>query len=278
MLVAEPYTFARLARSSRQACVVDARLALSKLGMVTLARLCAACTVWLPTELREVLRHARRHLASPDQLVPRVLCGALRNLDRETEMKAIGWELAQWERLPANDDLASLPFFYLGDRADECAVPLNVDRGLRSRYEQLHVGLHLLMERARYDWPRGRTVAWCTRDTVALSAALQPYGAFVLTRLEPDGEGAPALCDYLEAWGIGVTEIPQGGGVAAAPIHDVLARARLGAISWAGIQLAAVHVVVAGLPVLGDADAGLDSAAVADLWSRSTVFWHRIWS
>src|SRR5262249_28302866 len=151
-----------------------ARLALSMLGMVTLARLCAAYTVWLPAELREVLRDARRYLASPDQLVPRVLCGAIRNLDRETEVKAIGWELSQWERLPANDELASLPFYYLGDRADECAIPGTVDRGLRNRYEQFQEGLHLLMEGTQYDLPRGRTFASCVRDAVALCAALQP--------------------------------------------------------------------------------------------------------
>jgi hypothetical protein len=47
-------------------------------------------------------------------------------------------------------------------------------------------------------------------------------------------------------------------------------------LSWAGIQLAAVHVIVAGFPVLGGADKGLDDDAVARLWGRASVFWHRV--
>ena len=43
------------------------------------------------------------------------------------------------------------------------------------------------------------------------------------------------------------------------------------------IQLAAVHVVVPGLPVLGDEDKGLDADMVATRWSQASVFWHRVW-
>jgi hypothetical protein len=85
------------------------------------------------------------------------------------------------------------------------------------------------------------------------------------------------MCDYLDAWGVATTEVPNAGGAPAAPLAEMLARAGLGVIAWARIQLAAVHVVVPGLPVLGDEDKGLDADMVATRWSQASVFWHRVW-
>jgi hypothetical protein len=264
--------------TARHVCVVDGRLALSRLGIVTLARLCGGCEVWLPSEVREILASARAYLDTADRLVPRPYCVRLRSIDRDAEADAVARELAQWERLPSNDDLAALVTFTLGDRADECAIPPHVDRSVRPRYAQYSAGLSYLMMASGYDWPRGEHVACWVRDALALSAALQPYGAVIVTRLEPDDFGAPALCDYADAWGVSSTEVEAGGGAGASALRDGLGRAGLGPLAWAGVTLAAVHVLVPGLPVLGDSDRGLDTDAVARLWQQAAVFWHRIWA
>ena len=260
----------------RTPCVVDARLALSRYGQLSVARLAREFQMWLPQELHAVLRDTRSHLNHPSRLVVRPYCASLRQLDLKVEADVVGEELSQWDRLPQEDDLASLPLFYLGERADECLIPAHVDRRLRERCEQLQRGLHQAMNESGYDLPRGQIAAACVRDAAALCAALEPYGAFIMTRLESDAEGAPALCDYLDAWGVPTAEAPRSGGMAARSLHTAIARSGLAPLSWAGIPLAAVHVIVPGFPVLGGIDKGLDDDAVAGLWARASVFWHQV--
>lgn len=260
----------------RPPCVVDARLALSRHGQLSIARLARDFPVWLPQELHRVLRDTQSYLSNPSRLVPRPYCASLRQLDLRTEADVVGEELSQWDRLPQEDDLASLPLYYLGERADECLIPADVDRRLRERCEQLQRGLHHAMTQAGYDLPRGEIVAACIRDAAALCAALEPYGAFILTRLESDSEGNPALCDYLDAWGVPTAEVPRAGRPAVRWLREALAQSGLMALAWAGIQLVAVHVIMPGFPVLGSADKGLDDDAVARLWARASVFWHRV--
>jgi hypothetical protein len=262
-------------RVPRPPCVVDARLALSQHGQLSVARLAREFQVWLPQELHQILRNPRVYLDDPGQLVERPYCGALRQLDLDSEADVIGRELSQWDRRPQEDDLAALPLYYLGERADECLLPGDVDRRLRERCEQLQRGLHLSMNQSGYDLPRGEVVGACIRDAVALCAALEPYGAILLTRLEADGEGAPALCDYLDAWGVPTAEAPRSGPTVRW-LRDVLAHSGLAPLTWAGIPLAVVHVIVAGFPVLGGVDRGLDDDAVARLWARASIFWHRV--
>jgi len=260
----------------RPPCVVDARLALSRHGQLSVARLVREFPVWIPRQLQRVLRDTRSYLPHVNRLTPRPFCGSLRHLDMDAEADAIGQELSQWDRLPEEDDLASLPLYYLGDRADECSMPSDVDRRLRERCEQLQRGLYSLMHRSSYDVPRGETITACVADAAALCAALEPYGAFILTRLEADCQGRPALCDYLDAWGVPVTEAPTTDEGAARWLCDGLAQCSLSPIAWAGIPLAAVHVLVSGFPVLGHADKGLDDDAVERLWRHASVFWHRV--
>ena len=257
-------------------CVVDARLALSQHGQLSVARLIRQFSVWLPQELHRILSDTRSHLDNPGRLVQRPYCASVRQLDFEAEAGLIGAELSQWDRLPDDDDLAALPLYHLGERADECVMPGGVDRRVRERCDQLREGLDRTIRGCTYDRPRGEIAAACVRDAAALCAALEPYGAFILTRLESDAEGAPALCDYLDAWGVPVHEAPTSGGPAARWLRDAVARSGWTPLSWSGIVLVAVHVIVPGFPVLGGRDRGLDDDAVARQWMRASVFWHEV--
>ncbi len=260
----------------RPPCVVDARLALSRHGQLSVARLSRDFSVWIPNELHRVLRHVKSYLDDPARLTPSPYCAAQRRLDMSAEADLIGQELSQWDRLPEEDDIAALPLYYLGERADECFTPPDVDRRVRDRYEQLRRGAHSLRISADYDLPRGEVVGACIADAVALCAALEPYGAFILSRLEADAKRRPALCDYLDAWGVTTSEAPPRSIRAVGWLQDALTRCGLAPIGWAGIPLAAVHVLLPGFPVLGGADRGLDDDAVSRLWERASVFWHRV--
>jgi len=259
-----------------QPCIVDARVVFSRLGFCTVARLTSSFTVWLPRECRDVLREPRAFLEHPERLLSRVFGAPLRRLDQEAETEAIRRELALWERLPEDDELAGLRLSHLGDRADECLIPPAMDRGLRERFEQLRRGLDRRMLLSDYDLPRGETIASCHRDGAALAAALQGYGAFVLTRLEADGEGAPALCNYLDAWGVRTARAPNAGGPPGRALAAAVKASGLGPLSWSGMRLTLVHVLVASYPVLGNPPPCSDGRALADLWSQASVFWHPV--
>lgn len=251
-----------------RACIVDPRLALSPLGLMAAARLSAECAVWVPRELRETARRPQAYLSHPDKLVPRVYGAHVRSLEaRDDEVRDA---LGQWASA-LQGSLGAVRFFHLGEHRGESALPLAVDGGVHERFERLGAGLDAARESANYDEPRGEVIAACFSDAAALCAALAPYGAFILSTLEADRRGAPALCNYLDAWGVRVVDVTARAGADADVLRALLARAGLGPIEWSGVAFAAVHVVPPGL--------GLDAPAPdfhRDAWRRTHVFWHRI--
>jgi hypothetical protein len=260
----------------RQPCIVDGRLALSRMGLLSVALAAREFDIWLPTMVQQIVREPRAYRQAPGALRPRVFSAALRELDEAAEVRGIAEELALWDRRPSSDELAALPLYFVGERADETSVAPSVDAGVRERCEQLRHGLSLIVERSDYDAPRGQVVADCHRDAMALSAALSPYGAFVLTRLEADGSGAPSLCNYAEAWGLRVQKVPDCGGDASQALRAALLRCDLGPLAWAGVAFAVVQLVVPGFPVLGRRDGDLDDARVAALWQEARIFWFSV--
>jgi hypothetical protein len=264
--VAAPAVHATFSRS--RPCILDPRLALSGSGLLAAARLSAECSVWLPRELRETLKSPKAFRGQPDKLAPRVYGAQTRALPRRDD--EIRDALGQWGAV-LQGPLASLRFYYLGESASDGVLPGAMDHAVHERFERLAAGLDVAMQRASYDLPRGEAVAACFRDATALCAALAPYGSFVLSTLEPDGRGAPALCNYLDAWDLPVSDVSARAGADAEVLRVLLARAGLGPVEWAGARFAAVHVVPPGLGLeLGDED------DVAAQWRRTRVFWHLV--
>lgn len=255
----------------RPACVVDARLALSRFGLLAVTRLRGDVHVWLPYELRQILRDTSAY----QEYAQRLSSPARRAADEIREIQA---ELALWRTWWSEAELSGPPLLYLGDHADECHTPPDTDRGLPERCEQLQRGLDRLARSAALEHPPGDTLAACFRDAVALAAALQAEGAFVLTRLEPGARAGagPVLVDQLSAWGLRVAEAPSRGGPAATALRAVLARSGVSTLAWSGLRLAAVHVAVPGYPVVGGADARLDEVAMARVWTAAEVHWHEV--
>jgi hypothetical protein len=251
-----------------RACVLDPRLALSPLGLAAGARLAAECTVWIPRELREALKNPQAYRAHPRMLAPRVYGDQERALKpRDEEIRDA---LEQWSSA-LHGPLGSSRFCHLGEHPGESLLPGGVDSAVHERFERLAAGLDVAMRGESYDLPRGEAISACFRDTAALCAALSPYGAFVLTTLEADRRGAPALCNYLDAWGLPVIDVTARAGADAEVLRSVLARAGLGPVEWSGVHFVAVHIVPPGL--------GLEVAneeGALGLWLRTNVFWHRL--
>ena len=256
------------------ACVVDARLVLDPLGLHTLTRLVGGFVVWLPRELREILREPGEWISRPEELMPRVSRPLMRGIDLEEEAAGAAGALAVWKDLPYSDEMASLAVHWVGDRADEHMLPAGTDSNLSRRCEVLESGLHLLAQER--DPGNTTPYAACVRGAAALAAALHAHGAFILTRLESDDQGPPSLCEYLARWGFEPGEIPESGGPLSRPLLEALGRCGLAPLAWAGCHLAAVHVLVPGFPLLASQKLRLPEDKVARLWERSVVRWHRI--
>lgn len=263
------------------ACVLDARLLLSRHGPLVASRVARYFTAWVPREAWEVVRDAAAWRDRASVLMPRVYCASLRTLPTALESAAeIRAALDHWARLPHDAELARLPLHRVGDRADESLVPAASDCTLRARSEQLQRALDGLVRQAAYDLPRGEIVSSCVRDAASLCAALATDQAFVLTCLEPDGQGPPALCNYLDAWSLPVSEVVDAERRARALLH-LFDRAGLRTLSWAGIRLAAVHVFAPRAPAVGvwrgdDADDADAVGPPTSLWDDARVCWHEV--
>lgn len=247
-------------------CVLDPRLVVSSEGLLVAARLLTAteASVWLARELYETLRTPRAYVAHPDKLAPRPYGAQSRALSaRDADVRA---GLAQWTAA-LHGPLSSLRFCHLGEHPSESVVPPRIDHEVHVRFERLAASLDARVREAGYDLPRGEAITGCFRDTLALCAALAPYGAFVLGALESDRRAAPAICDYADAWGLDVHDVNARTGADGDALRSVVARAGLGPVEWSGTRLAAIHVIPHGLGLLEGQEPP---------WSGAKVYWHHL--
>ena len=278
--VAAPVAAADMPPAPHPSVVIDPELALSPLGLIVVARLSARCAVWVAPELREVLRSNHAYRDQPQRLLsrPQRVPGVRRH-GSPGRADGVRSALVQWSTVLASRTSA-VRTFYLGDRPGDSVVPSHVDPGVHERFEFLARGLDVVMMRSGYDLPRGLPIASCFRDAVALAAALAQERSFILTLLEGGergGGGAPALCNYLEAWKIPVSDVTTRAEADTVALRSVLARAGLGPVEWSGVAFAALHVVPHGLaPESERASSRTRDAAAVRLWEQTRVFWHRL--
>jgi hypothetical protein len=242
--------------TQRTSVVIDPRLALSPFGTMIVARLSVHAAVWLVPELHELLRSAHVYQDDAERLVPRVFGGKLRRFDAHREGEAIREGLVLWSEFFAGPG-AALHTYHLGDSPGESMLPPHVDPGVHPRFERCARTLDGIMTASGYDLPRGAIIASCFRDATALATALVHTPTFILSCLEADERGAPAICNYLESWDLQVSDVSERAELDATGLRAVLVSAGLGPVLWSGVSLAAVHVVPVGA-------------------EPTRVFWHRL--
>jgi hypothetical protein len=224
-----PPTMSLSVNLKKRACVLDADLALSKFGLLLAQRLSDEFDVWLVREMWQRL----------DNSVP------------DLRQRGV---FEQWQVARISADYAGLRFFWLGDAVRESFLPPGVDRNIHYRYEILQCALE---QETVKNFADGRESHFeqsgdCAsyRDTAALSAALIPYQGFILTQQGAPGddfpESDPDICAYLRDKKIRCykLESEHKTRIERNWIAPILGRAGISELIWAGLKLAAVHLVV----------------------------------
>jgi hypothetical protein len=255
--------------------VIEPTFALSPLGLVTTMRLARTEHVWLPRSLRGILDHNARFLEAPGEL-------ALDWLPEEGRASA-AWSMAEqlalWHRAWTYGRLAA-QIHWIGDAQYESLLPDRADALLLTRFEACADALDRRCIRTRQ--PIASRLQHCSRDALALAAALQPDPVSILTQGSADG-ARPPLCAWLETIGIPARPVPVA--LASARLRDLgLAEALLPA-AIAGQPVALVHVVAPGVLTMPETwsdgdwldeydEAGEDLRA--RIWSDAFALWQTV--
>lgn len=276
-----PSSFSVAVDTKRRACVLDTHLALSPYGLLLAQRLSSELDLWLVRELWQILDNTEYYLSEPDQLRP---AGAAVPADAES----LRTTLTQWEVARTETDLAGLNIHWIGDALSESLLPARVDPHLVSRFETLARSLDKRV--ARPSNAHASVAVDCARDAVALTVALMPYRAFILTA-RSDGNGAapdePGLCAQIRAWGLRCYPLGTNARIQLERefVVPMFGRAGVAELMWAGLKLAAIHVLAPkavmvprtyGDPLAADLDATCEEVPPpeADWWSGAVSFWY----
>jgi len=244
----------------RRACVIDARFALGRGGLLGVATLAhdTKFDIWLSGELREIVRNPTPFLERPELLLPEAT---------QEETDALRSELLAWDRWMTNTETGASRLFCLGDRPDESTLPHGIELGLRDRFELLQRGLDRLICRSGHG-SRVAPLGACFRDAMSLSAAMLPRRSIVLTRLDAREGRGPALCEQLSSWGLRVAPVPSRNSRATRDLE-----ATLGPMSWIGVKMAALHLV---MPSFSTVIGTTDLAEPTRAWLDAEMFWQAV--
>jgi hypothetical protein len=282
-----PSSFSIAVDTRRRACVLDTHLALSPYGLLLAQRLSSELDLWLVRELWQILDNTQYYLSEPDQL--RSATGAAGSPIAQTDAESLRDTLTQWEVARTETDLAGLNIHWIGDALSESLLPARVDPHLVSRFETLARSLDKRVQRPDND--HTGVLVDCARDAVALTAALMPYRAFILTSHAGENGAAPdepALCSQLREWGLRCYRLGTNARIQLERefILPMFGRAGVAELMWAGLKLAVVHVLAPKavmVPRTGDRGDVLDedlpasgeSVSIdADWWNGAVSFWY----
>ncbi|MEL6197030.1 MAG: hypothetical protein AAFT19_04210 [Pseudomonadota bacterium] len=246
--------------------LLDARLALTPLGLVLALRLSRRHRLWLARSFWAMLDNDeffQRH--------PAMIGGSS---DGAVEAAC----LATWRRAWMRADLLKR-CYWVGDAKYDCRLPPLSNAEPTRDFDWLSMALDRRLD-TRYD--AVAPLDDCARDVLALSAMLLDRPTVILTAPGPDG-GPPALCDLLQRAGIVPRKAtgPEGDRLGArflAAMHG-LDLAQLQAL---GTELVLIHLVVPGaaapeMPDPGDFDLWDDDAmGDSDPWAEAAVLWHPV--
>jgi hypothetical protein len=196
--------------------------------------------------------------------------------------------LKQWEWARTASDLSRLKWFWVGDARYESLHPPGMDGNLVYRFEKLAAALEHQQD------PEAATqsdlfMADSFRDALALTAALTPYRAFILTSYRDDdpfsAAGWPDICNHFaQATGCHPELVRGENRFLRDYLHPILLRSGINELLWAKVKLAAVHLlvpeaVVMPQPEKEDGFFGEETEAAGEhlhLWRDAACFWYPI--
>ena len=261
----------------RPVCVLDPALAFARCGLLLAQRLSTEAELWVPRELWQILDNLEVYARRPGLLDGD---GAGHDAWRRDALR-------QWEVARAEQDLAGLRLHFIGDGIADSMLPAGEEVRLVHRFASLVRALDAHVEgHAPVDDP----LAACAREAAALAVALSGRGARILTTQPARGAPTqpPALCALLAQWGLASHDVAahRGARIERELLLSALTRAGAAELAWAGLELAAVHVVApraAAIPSFGATmvPVGLDDDALpyddedaTDWWSDAGAYWY----
>lgn len=249
-------------RAKRFSCILDVELALSPYGLMFATRLAEEMEVWLVRTLWQILDNTQFYLSQPSHLLPATAAKATARADRRRHAAALASTLRQWEAARLETDLSGTGIFWAGDARCESLLPKDVEKSLVERFELMAADLDALSARSGSTLDVHDVVRDCARDTVALATALTRHRPIIFTLLgqgegSTPGAGEPRLCKFLRECGISCQKVGNGLETSAIKRHllTIFARAGVVELIWAGLDLAALHLVAPGalvMPAEGD--------------------------
>lgn len=271
--------------------MLDTYLALAPYGLLLAQRLSSELDLWLVRELWQILDNTQYYLSEPDRLRPPAAGATTPRLASREDARSLRDTLTQWEMARTETDLAGLRVYWIGDALSESLLPSRVDPHLVARFETLAKSLDKRIQRP----PGGQTdvFADCVRDAVALTAALMPYRAFILTA-HATGNGStpdePSLCSHLRHWGLRCYRLGVGAKTQLEKefILPMFARAGVAELMWAGLKLAVVHILAPKAVVVPHGtnhnetfppeleSPGESDVPETDWWDEAVSFWYSL--
>ncbi len=259
----------------RSVCVMDPFLAFSRYGIPLVKGLGEVMELWVAREHWHILDNTdyymrQQKLMSTDQ------SQAVARMWPECQT------LADWEKLRAETDPATLKLFWVGDGPGESMLPPHFGGSLVWRFEALASSLdrHLTSRDALFT---------SFRDAVALSVALP--SAMILTQIDGSTESPPMICQSIKDWSFDYREVEDDEWLRLE--RDLLRQQLVGAgiakLRWLGLRLAVVHVVAPFEVTLKQPpeipstlyenetimlDEVSYTPSEADYWQGTTAFWY----
>ena len=270
----------------RWSCVLDVRLALSRWGLMFAWRIADEMNVWLVPSLWELLDSADYYLRHPKTLQrqPGVGESGVENRENTFMVESLG----QWQTARLEEDLPSVPIYWAGDASHESLLPKEVPPGVIRRFAILAEALDGREQPPRRVREPAHPFLDCFRDAVALTAALGRYRPVIFT-LGDDAGHLPQVCRYLESRGIPCRRAP--GDAAGNPVKNhlgpTLFRSGVGELIFAGMPLAAVHIVAPRTFVMPESGEGEVSCGGTlkeeeglgpprDWWGGASAHWYHL--
>ena len=237
--------------AERWASVIDIDLALSPYGLLFVLRLCKEFDVWLVRELWHILDNTQYYLSHPEVLIPSRPGEQWSDIEVDLRRRHLSNIMKQWETARVETDLTGLKLFWIGDTVSDSFLPKEVDPNLLYRFETLPCTIDGLVSKEELRLQYDHIFLNCFRDTAALAASLTPYRPIILTRQGSAPEGLyapdpePYICSYLRQWGVKCFRVDLHGKLPMLKhyIEPILARTGVWELIWAGLNLAAVHIL-----------------------------------
>ena len=256
-------------------CILDVRLALSRYGPMLALRLAEELKVYLVPSLWAVLDNTAYYERHPGYLAEDPLRSGEPSVCGEDETS-----LAQWETARQELGLFALRVYWVGDALHEASLPEEVDAGVVGRFERLAEGLERRLANARSELELGHPLLEGSRDALALAAAMARYRPIILTLSAGSHDAEPPLGRLLRS-----CDIPCHGleaecaGSLSGYLTPFLTRCGVLELTWAGLRLAAVHLVAPQAFLMPPLTADTSNFPAVDTveqdwWAGAAAFWY----